>query len=1329
MEGFKNKLFEAISNRDVTDFIEITVKKSEAISIEEFIKWLPQKLRDPLFTSLKDDKLMVLIDDDLLIPSGDQVDDMDESGRKNQEKILINSLKTFHGIISICSAFIQDKSSLAPNSLFDILNICHDMIFNFVNYQLNIVDSEMNVSKEVAERLSKMYGKLANEISLLCETWYKQDRPQKDDLVAQPILYLAQRAYESMVIADITRLWNMKGGLLAIDFSNEETSGSIREILLGFFVQPHFIKSREGKKMLTFLFAVKPQLIDAIHTVVKGQLVSCKKSVRDAYAEIYFNAWKVASGPFLLKIEYSCIQNIINICVHSSNQRLTKSLFDFLHYFHSQKKFRGVDEMLLRLYEPIIWRSLKVANPTVRANAAKLFIDVFPLNDSDSAQKEFDELLSKQMTIIQELLYDPHVSVRVIAVQGVFEILSKFWEIIPVQTSRILLSKIINDIVHDKSSGLVRETVFQGLKFLLDSSLSHSTLKILLPQLGNMIHDSSERVRSAFLDLLLYIKDISTIRFFDVVKMDHLLERMVIDYKNPVLSKKLTQLLIEPYFPKDTKSSVIVNRCINLIKTKKTATFSFYANVVNFAKLEDVSRFIAYLYKYIIRFIGSNDISQLDLYNKPPPSTTNENKENGKGSKSKSKSKSKTKKNNKKKGKDEEEEEEAGEEEEEEEEEEEKDAQNQLVPENTDDIEITVEDIESIMEIIYNTLESIMPKLDDEGNRRCRNGIYNTFEDNSFYSIYIWFFQGETPRVQGMYKIIKIASLFKEDTFTTFKELLIQNFSEIDQSTPEKLKESLLQCLFAWNLPNRVLESIYESLAKPVQLILGLEEKEEEEEQTKTKSKSKKRKSKSGDDEDDEEKTKLKQQQKLSELCEKASISISFLDMIFKNETTRNITFKEQELNSQIVDCLQDMYMPIIQSKLASECGVQIDDKTDVSNFSNSLLISSYVMISKLRFHCEGLDKIKKDSGLVSVCLDWSGDIFVPYVESYVKLKLSSTNKRKRSPRDEEDDEEEEEENENDETKDYSIDEKPLILEMINIYLISLTENLALGLCGLTKCIDHYQSVLSIVNTTKGLPLFSTILPTTIRYAFQMYYCYPSNPEIIELSNQLVMAVMSSIAANPTYERSDKPLMFFRLSDLFALHHQKSTLSGLIKMLIQEFVFKEFKIPRLSSMVVDSVKTDLDSLSPLSNFICSCTAKSSTSINQVSEFIGVYVTGNSMNQKSIYFSLNLISILINFVQNSTTKKIDCSSIQDILITFISKLPHYVGTDEDDDEEEEDDEEGKVHHKKEKSIVTYSHLLEISKNLLNLSMKGKQSKVVEESTSTTTGGGKSKKNKK
>lgn len=48
----------------------------------------------------------------------------------------------------------------------------------------------------------------------------------------------------------------------------------------------------------------------------------------------------------------------------------------------------------------------------------------------------------------------------------------------------------------------------------------------LLPRLQPLIHDSNEKVRKAFVQLLAYIKGIQTILFDDIVPLEHLLHRL-----------------------------------------------------------------------------------------------------------------------------------------------------------------------------------------------------------------------------------------------------------------------------------------------------------------------------------------------------------------------------------------------------------------------------------------------------------------------------------------------------------------------------------------------------------------------------------------------------------------------------------------------------------------------------------------------------------------------------------------------------------------------------------------------------------------------------------
>lgn len=58
------------------------------------------------------------------------------------------------------------------------------------------------------------------------------------------------------------------------------------------------------------------------------------------------------------------------------SDKTAKVMRRFMAHFHNQKEKKGVDEMLFRLYEPILWRSLKAANATGTSNSANSFFFV-----------------------------------------------------------------------------------------------------------------------------------------------------------------------------------------------------------------------------------------------------------------------------------------------------------------------------------------------------------------------------------------------------------------------------------------------------------------------------------------------------------------------------------------------------------------------------------------------------------------------------------------------------------------------------------------------------------------------------------------------------------------------------------------------------------------------------------------------------------------------------------------------------------------------------------------------------------------------------------------
>jgi hypothetical protein len=68
--------------------------------------------------------------------------------------------------------------------------------------------------------------------------------------------------------------------------------------------------------------------------------------------------------------------------LHGSSQSLVSNIRRVLGELHRSKKLGGVggvDSMLVRLYEPILFRALAAANAGVRRNALLVLLDAFPL--------------------------------------------------------------------------------------------------------------------------------------------------------------------------------------------------------------------------------------------------------------------------------------------------------------------------------------------------------------------------------------------------------------------------------------------------------------------------------------------------------------------------------------------------------------------------------------------------------------------------------------------------------------------------------------------------------------------------------------------------------------------------------------------------------------------------------------------------------------------------------------------------------------------------------------------------------------------------------------
>jgi condensin-2 complex subunit G2 len=125
-----------------------------------------------------------------------------------------------------------------------------------------------------------------------------------------------------------------------------------------------------------------------------------------------------------------------------------------------------------------------------------------------------------------------------------------------------------------------------------------------LPGLGPLLHDNAEKVRTTFVELLESVKAVKSIRFYDIVPIEHLLTRLAID---KMLGKRITSLLLNSYFPYNKESSEQMKRCLVLLQANTAAAINFYSYVPALAPIGNVAKFIGTLQKYLSKCIQRGD--------------------------------------------------------------------------------------------------------------------------------------------------------------------------------------------------------------------------------------------------------------------------------------------------------------------------------------------------------------------------------------------------------------------------------------------------------------------------------------------------------------------------------------------------------------------------------------------------------------------------------------------------------------------------------------------------------------------------------------------------
>lgn len=252
------------------------------------------------------------------------------------------------------------------------------------------------------------------------------------------------------------------------------------------------------------------------------------------------------------------------------------------------------------------------------------------------------------------------------------------------------------------------------------------------------MNDRNERVRAEFAALLVRIKSIRNLHFYDVVPVDDLLERLVLDKDCPVVRKQLVSLFLNSYFPQSVGGSSQVARCLALVKKNPEAAMVFYGSVAEHASVGSVCKLSALLLRCSLNFISRRL--------RDPEEKEDEDDE------------------------------------------------------DEDEEGFSVVGQIVVLEVICSLLSSVHEKvMTDPRYAECKSFVAEQLPVQSIEALLLAYSEDRPFDQEALGSVWKIVGYLGELSEGTLLERLVENLMRMDESSSKRLLESMINCLSKWD--------------------------------------------------------------------------------------------------------------------------------------------------------------------------------------------------------------------------------------------------------------------------------------------------------------------------------------------------------------------------------------------------------------------------------------------------------------------------------------------------------------------------------------------------
>jgi condensin-2 complex subunit G2 len=320
-------------NSDLSSSLPISLHASISHSIQSFQNLLepnPKLSKSPRSPPIKRRRRSSRHSKTLVEPDSDHY----ESDLRKEKQKVLEDLEILACIALLCVS--HPKKAFSPSDLLPGVRALHDNLILF--------DSD---------------SVLLSEIANLCEEWWKEDLPGRETLISQSLPFLLSKSLTLKRKVDVHRVYSLREAFALFDYEDESIE-DLKLLLIRCVIAPLYLKTEDGRRFLAFVFGLSNQLVKEMLAMIRSQIPFGRKSMLEAYGDILFRAWKAAEGDSKGEIENGFLQGFIDGAIHASSCAFAASIRRVLGGFISQRTTKGVEKLLFRLAEPVIFRSLQV---------------------------------------------------------------------------------------------------------------------------------------------------------------------------------------------------------------------------------------------------------------------------------------------------------------------------------------------------------------------------------------------------------------------------------------------------------------------------------------------------------------------------------------------------------------------------------------------------------------------------------------------------------------------------------------------------------------------------------------------------------------------------------------------------------------------------------------------------------------------------------------------------------------------------------------------------------------------------------------------------------